>query len=102
VIFLDAQCALGYGGFFQMSGLEPNTEYTLRYLSPSVGSFAFNTDRTGSARAGGGNDNEPFELEVRIWRDLNHDFLVNDGEVVAIEAHFIVDVPCQDVFPEPN
>jgi hypothetical protein len=102
VIFLDAECPFVYGGVFRVSNLEPSTEYALRYLQPGGGAGWFRTNGVGAAQAGGANNLEPFEIGVRIWRDPNHDILVNDDEVVAIEAHFIVDKPCQDVFPESN
>lgn len=105
VIVLDADCRQGapYGGTLDVSGLEPNTEYALVYLQVGGGGHWFTTNAVGAGVAiGGVVSSEPFEVGVRIWRDLNHDLAVNNGEVVAIEAHFTVDEPCEDVFPDSS
>jgi hypothetical protein len=76
-----------YGGWFDVVGLEPNTEYFFYYVG--IGGHYFTTDEAGArAGVGGGEHTEPFELTIRISR----------GAEIVLEEHVAFTRPCTD-FP---
>jgi hypothetical protein len=102
-IYAQASCygPEPYGGTLNVSGLEPDTRYSLYYVG--TGGHSFVTDTSGSRPgAGGFVSAEPFEITVQIWPDPNNNFDQDPGESTVIDAHFIVDEPCVDIYPEPT
>jgi hypothetical protein len=102
-LFLDAECRPldPYGGTFETAGLQPNTYYLFQYVTGGgVGSFQ--TSPTGSASAGGSVASEPFAITVRIWLDADQNRLLSGADELVMEAHFTIDQPCEDIFPDPT
>jgi hypothetical protein len=88
-----------YGGWIDVAGLKPNTEYVFSY-GPGLGAAYFTTDDAGAYPAvGGGEHTEPFELNVQVLLDPNHNLGDGDDSVV-LEEHIAFTRPCTD-FPSP-
>jgi hypothetical protein len=97
----DCRPAEPYGGTLNVSGLQPNARYSLYYVG--TGGHSFFADASGNRLgAGGFSSSEPFEITVQIWPDPNGNFYRDPGEPTVIDAHFVVDTPCADVYPEPT
>jgi hypothetical protein len=86
-----------YGGWIDVVGLKPNTEYVFSY-GPGLGAYYFTTNDAGAYPAvSGAEDTEPFELNVQVLLDPNHNFRDGD-ESIVLEAHIAFTRPCTD-FP---
>ena len=85
-----------YGGWIDVVGLKPNTEYVFSY-GPGLGAYYFTTNDAGAYPAvSGGQHTEPFELNAQVWLDPNHNFRDGD-ESIVVEAHFAFTRPCYTI-----
>ena len=90
-----------YGGWIDVVGLKPNTEYVFSY-GPGLGAYYFTTNDAGAYPAvGGGEHTEPFELNVQVLLDPNHNFRDGD-ESIVLEAHFAFTRPCYTIPGAPD
>jgi hypothetical protein len=85
-----------YGGWIDVVGLKPNTEYVFSY-GPGLGAYYFTTNDAGAYPAvGGAEHTEPFELNVQVLLDPNNNFRDGD-ESIVVEAHFAFTRPCYTI-----